>query len=1443
MLWLVLMFIHVVNVLACDCDVGKACGKGGVCCSSDDIDDGTYECESNKGSICHIEVKNHCVHGTYTNRCDCDHPYYGQMCEYDSFCSPSTIKTPQGCLAVSVCSGEATEPCLCGDNIITDGYCVNSVYYEKCAPGAKNCYDGENVCTYYGEDSCVDSLVWGCSDPDYEEYDASVGVTLSTCKTRDTFVSGGTSVPCTSNSDCTNQGCYNGYCADVSCSTGFWNGTQCEFYSECEAGYGGTHTPYEDVVCELCPDNTWTNVNVCAQYSDMSDCEGYWEHGDNATDRTCIPLKSCQKSKESTFIQEGDFCIPCEGYSGRNSETNKEECIAFQQCGSDKYAVRNTNADVTCISRVDCGDLEELQSDSPHADSFCFNTTLPQCVKDGLNDPYVDANSKGDLFTLGMVSKENARIAFQCPEGTEFKDVFGKSVTVKKSKIETAGYYIYAFDTEVDGVAPDGSYASCTGFPLFGESQTCFDEFITGIGCLHGVVNGTTCECNTGVWGDRCDQIEPCTMCDNGMCEGDIFSCTCYEHSIGFHCVDENNCDDCGYGTCEDGNNTYTCTCHDYGVLKRDESTCDYNCDHCDHCESCDITGPVCSASWSGDKCDTCTSGHELNTECQECEAGKYDGDEDASTPCETCPEGWFSHNRQTACIELDCLHSSSSDTTGCECLDGWSGDRCDKCNEGTPVALNGGSGSCKNNTYICAAGRSGENCELCDGFLCSGTMLEKIKAVIDSDVAVLAGGSRSKAWDKVLSIGVARQRKKDLIAQMLVDGPVTVSNADRDTYEICKMSVRGDCATTKKNLKLVTVESFSDKTSSNCDVTISDFTIVFGLVADGDQMTVCDATGILFHQKLINEDLSSSPQYEISFYNDKLGYDFPVIMTEQESFYRDGISFTVANLEAVADPCIENDCESHQQCVPDGDEFQCVLPCSTTPCEHGSCVNEVGGFTCNCPNGYNGDRCENNIDDCVDCLNGGECTDGVNSFTCDCTGTGFEVGGDGLCSVNIQDCESDSCKSRGTCSDGINSFSCACGPGFKGTYCDSETIECPTSCMNGGTCTEKHLDFECDCGQSGFEVNTTTGLCTVNKDDCGDCLNGGECHDGINSFTCDCTETEYNEGSSGLCTVSKNPCANVNCVHGACSDGVCDCSNTGYTEDAQTGKCTVNINYCETNPCVNGHCMDGQLGYTCDCYPGWATGGSGHCTVNPDDCDGKVCDHGRCVDSNGTHVCECLNGFTTAPGGHSCRCGIGKGYNSTSGFCEPCAFPDYNLEYTAESPCEDFLCDPGQGYVATGWNASEETHCETCPTGYASPLGNTVCENVNECLKNPCGTHGTCTDLPGTYSCTCDDDYGGDQCYSINHCDDTPCNNGECHNGASKATCNCIDGWEGDTCISSIDDCFTNACSGHGECIDKHMEYECSCDSGFDGNLCQNDICALITDPTEYINNQCCSC
>ena len=62
--------------------------------------------------------------------------------------------------------------------------------------------------------------------------------------------------------------------------------------------------------------------------------------------------------------------------------------------------------------------------------------------------------------------------------------------------------------------------------------------------------------------------------------------------------------------------------------------------------------------------------------------------------------------------------------------------------------------------------------------------------------------------------------------------------------------------------------------------------------------------------------------------------------------------------------------------------------------CEHGgtSYVN-VGIDVCICPPGYTGDKCENNIDDCLSspCLHGGNCTDQVDNYTCDCSDTFYE--------------------------------------------------------------------------------------------------------------------------------------------------------------------------------------------------------------------------------------------------------------------------------------------------------------------------------------------------------------------------------------------------------------------------------------------------------------------
>ena len=44
---------------------------------------------------------------------------------------------------------------------------------------------------------------------------------------------------------------------------------------------------------------------------------------------------------------------------------------------------------------------------------------------------------------------------------------------------------------------------------------------------------------------------------------------------------------------------------------------------------------------------------------------------------------------------------------------------------------------------------------------------------------------------------------------------------------------------------------------------------------------------------------------------------------------------------------------------------------------------------SCHCAAGYEGDRCETNIDDCVDhkCVNNATCVDQVESYRCDCLG------------------------------------------------------------------------------------------------------------------------------------------------------------------------------------------------------------------------------------------------------------------------------------------------------------------------------------------------------------------------------------------------------------------------------------------------------------------------
>lgn len=72
-------------------------------------------------------------------------------------------------------------------------------------------------------------------------------------------------------------------------------------------------------------------------------------------------------------------------------------------------------------------------------------------------------------------------------------------------------------------------------------------------------------------------------------------------------------------------------------------------------------------------------------------------------------------------------------------------------------------------------------------------------------------------------------------------------------------------------------------------------------------------------------------------------------------------------------------------------------------------------------------------------CLNGGTCVDSVGSFSCKCR-PGFE--GD-RCETEVDECASHPCRNGASCRDYVNSFVCQCQPGFDGILCQHNILEC----------------------------------------------------------------------------------------------------------------------------------------------------------------------------------------------------------------------------------------------------------------------------------------------------------------------------------------------------------------------------------------------------------------
>jgi len=178
------------------------------------------------------------------------------------------------------------------------------------------------------------------------------------------------------------------------------------------------------------------------------------------------------------------------------------------------------------------------------------------------------------------------------------------------------------------------------------------------------------------------------------------------------------------------------------------------------------------------------------------------------------------------------------------------------------------------------------------------------------------------------------------------------------------------------------------------------------------------------------------------------------------------------------------------------------------------TCVNMWRKRRCECRSGYtnvgDSDNCSVDIDECATegfCANGGTCTNSVGGFTCDCP-AGW---GGARCDEDIDECAADTpaCQNGGVCGNTEGSFTCACPDNWQGEFCEIDVDECANAantgtdlCNNDGKCMNTQGDFECLC-TNGWAGQT----CTEDFDECAAalCPEGTICKSTKQSFTCEC--------------------------------------------------------------------------------------------------------------------------------------------------------------------------------------------------------------------------------------------------------------------------------------------------------------------------------------------------